>query len=126
LGLGAVLSQVHKGDEHPVAFVSWTLSPAEKKYSIVEKECLAIVWALKYFHLYVFGTQFTIETDHQPLHWLHQMKKANNRLIRWALAIQAYHFEMKHRPGAQNGNADGLSREPQLASGERKDPSPSS
>jgi hypothetical protein len=121
LGLGAVLSQIQDGEEHPIAFASRKLSPAEKKYSVVEKECLAIVWALKNFHQYLFGVQFTIETDHQPLRWLQQMRNANNRLTRWALAIQPYHFEMQHRPGRENGNADSLSRQPRVI-GEGKAP----
>jgi hypothetical protein len=113
LGLGAVLSQIQDGEEHPIAFASRKLSPTEKKYSIVEKECLAIVWALKNFHQYLFGVQF-IETDYQPLRWLQQMRDANNRLTRWALAIQPYHFEMQHRPGCENGNADSLARQPRV------------
>ena len=125
LGLGAVLSQLQSGEEHPVAFASRQLTPAEKKYSVVEKECLAIVWALKHFRMYLFGVQFTIETDHQPLRWLHQMKNTNSRLTRWALAIQPYRFEMKHRPGRLNGNADALSRERPRVSGEGSNPPPS-
>ena len=121
LGLGAVLSQIQDGEEHPIAFASCKLSPAEKKYSVVEKECLAIVWALKNFHQYLFGVQFTIETDHQPLRWLQQMQNANNRLTCWALAIQPYHFEMQHRPGRENGNPDSLSRQPRVI-GEGKAP----
>ena len=125
LGLGAVLSQLQSGEEHPVAFASRQLTPAEKKYSVVEKECLAIVWALKHFRMYLFGVQFTIETDHQPLRWLHQMKNTNSRLTRWALAIQPYHFEMKHRPGRLNENADALSKERPRVSGEGNNPPPS-
>ena len=110
-GLGAVLSQVdRRGEEHPVAFASRKLLPREMNYSTIEKECLAIVWALKFFNTYLYGQVFTIETDHQPLSWLHRMKSSNARLTRWALAIQPYQFEIKHRRGQENGNADGLSR----------------
>ena len=110
-GLGAVLSQRdQKGEEHPVAFTSRKLLPREMNYSTIEKECLAIVWALKFFHTYLYGQPFTIETDHQPLSWLHRMRNSNARLTRWALDIQPYHFEIKHRRGQDNGNADGLSR----------------
>jgi hypothetical protein len=110
IGLGAVLSQTQNDEEHPVAFASRKLSDPERKYSVIEKECLAIIWALKYFRTYLWGTRFTVETDHQPLRWLQQMKDSNSRLTRWALAIQPYCFEMRHRPGRQNGNADALSR----------------
>ena len=112
-GLGAVLSQLEEnGEEHPVAFASRKLLPREKNYSLVEKECLAIVWSLQMFHVYLYGQRFVIETDHQPLSWLHRMKNSNQRLTRWALAIQPYCFEMHHRSGSKNGNADGLSQGP--------------
>ena len=50
-----------------------------------------------------------IETDHQPLSWLHRMKNSNARLTRWALAIQPCQFEVKHHRDQENGNTDGLS-----------------
>ena len=71
-GLGAVLSQTgDDGLEHPVAYASVIkLQPREIKYSTIEKECVAIVWSLKLFHMYLYGQAFSIETDHQPLSWL--------------------------------------------------------
>ena len=55
LGLGDVLSQLEEsGEEHPVAFASRKLLPREKNYSVIEKECLAIVWALQAFHVFVW------------------------------------------------------------------------
>ena len=112
-GLGAVLSQLDaQGEEHPVAYISRKLFPRERKYSIIEKECLALVWALKMFHIYLYGQEFVVETDHQPLSWLDRMKNSNPRLTRWSLQVQPYRLTLKHRSGAQNGNADGLSRPP--------------
>ena len=68
-GLGAVLSQVgDKGEEHPVAYASRKLLPREVNYSTIEKECLAVIWALKFFHVYLYGQPFAIQTDHQRLH----------------------------------------------------------
>ena len=70
-GLGAVLSQADDlGEEYPVSFASRKLLPREANYSTIEKECLAIVWALKVFHVYVYGQSFTVQIDHQPLSWL--------------------------------------------------------
>ena len=112
-GLGAVLSQIgENGEEHPVAFASRKFLPREKNYSVIEKECLAIVWSLQVFHVYLYGQKFSIETDHQPLPWLGRMKNNNQRLTRWALSIQPYRFEIRHRSESSNGNADGLSRGP--------------
>ena len=108
-GLGAVISQKdEKGDEHPVAYASRKLFPREINYSVIKKECLAIVWALRYFNTYLYGQEFTVQTDHQPLAWLQKMKNMNHRLTRWALSIQPYRVTVQHRKGCSNGNADGL------------------
>jgi hypothetical protein len=110
-GLGAVLSQMgDDGLKHPVAYASRKLQSRETKYATIEKECLAIVWSLKLFHVYLYGQAFTIETDHQPLSWLQRMKDSNARLTRWSLLIQPYRFDIKYRKGGDNKNADGLSR----------------
>ena len=58
------------GEERPVAFPSRPLNPAEKKYSQLEKEGLAIIFAAKKFHHYIYGRHFIIESDHQPLSFL--------------------------------------------------------
>ena len=80
-GLGAVLSQVDaQREEHQIAYASRKLFPRERKYSVIEKECLALVWALKVFRVYLFGQEFVVETDHQPLPWLCQMWNSNAQL----------------------------------------------
>lgn len=114
-GLGAVLSQVgDDGKEHPVVYLSRKLLPLEVGYAAVEKECLALVWALKKLQPYVYGRSFTVMTDHNPLIWLNRVAGENGRLLRWSLALQPYNFTIQYRPGPQNGNADGLSRQTDL------------
>ncbi|XP_060075036.1 uncharacterized protein LOC132554744 [Ylistrum balloti] len=108
--IGGVLSQKVDGDEHPVAYTSRKLLPREINYSTVEKECLAIVWSIETFGYYLNGVQFTVETDHNPLVWLEKTKLKNQRLMRWALALQPYCFDINYRKGSNNANADGLSR----------------
>lgn len=107
--IGAVLSQQMADGEHPVAYLSKRLLPREQNYSTIEKELLAIVWAVGSLSYYLDGRKFIIETDYNPLTWLNKMKDKNQRLLRWALALQTYTFEVKYRKGSQNGNADGLS-----------------
>ena len=110
-GMGAVLSQVGEdGEEHPIAYASRKLKPRETRYSTIEKECLAVVWALKCFEHYVYGQAFMLITDHRPLTWLKTMKNSNQRLTRWAVYLQQFKFDVQHRPGSQHKNADGLSR----------------
>ena len=118
LGLGAVLSQWNGNDEeHPVAFTSRKFLPQEKNYSVIAKECLAIVWALQVFHVYLFGQKFTIEIDHQPLSWLAWMKNTNQCLSRWELTVQPYCLEIRHHRGSLHKNADRLSRGPLTSTG---------
>jgi hypothetical protein len=66
-GLGAVLCHKIEGKERPICFASRTLTTAERKYAQVEKEALAMVFALKKFHAYLWGQHFTVITDHKPL-----------------------------------------------------------
>lgn len=108
--LGAVLSQGSVGNDKPVAYASRTLNDAETRYSVTEKELLAIVWAVKHFRPYLYGKKFIIVTDHKPLAWLNSLKETNSRLTRWRLRLSEYNFEIIHKSGKLNCNADALSR----------------
>ncbi|XP_063813504.1 uncharacterized protein LOC135052435, partial [Pseudophryne corroboree] len=111
-GLGAVLSQEGPdGQEHPVAYLSRKLLPREVGYATIEKECLAIVWAVKKLQPYLYGRHFTVVTDHNPLRWLQHTTGENGRLLRWSLALQVYDFHIIHKQGKAHSNADGLSRQ---------------
>lgn len=111
-GIGAVLSQINEGEEHPVIYVSRKLLPRETRYSIVEKECLAVVWAIQMLSVYLYGREFLLQTDHHALYWLDRMQSKNARLSRWALFLQEWRFRVEYKKGKENGNADGLSRGP--------------
>lgn len=108
--LGAVLSQGTVGSDKPVAYASRTLSDTETRYSTIERELLAIIWAVKHFRPYLYGNKFIIYTDHRPLAWLYSLKEPNSKLTRWRLRLQEYDFEIKYKNGKQNTNADALSR----------------
>ena len=92
-----------------MAFISRKLYPRERHYFIVEKECLAVKWALDSLKYYLLGREFALETDHKALKWLQKMKDANSRITRWYLAMQPYQFEVHHIPDKMNVTADYLS-----------------
>lgn len=110
--IGAVLSQ----SNHPVCFASRTLNEHEKRYSTIEKELLAIVWAIKYFRIYLYGRKFSVQTDHKPLVWLNNLKEPNMKLQRWKIKLNEYDFDINYVRGKDNQVADGLSRPPEIFS----------
>jgi len=111
IGVGAVLQQPdHDGRLHPVAFASRLLTPAESRYITQEIECLALVYALKKFHVYLFGQEFTVFTDHQALLNIRTSSSPSARIIRWSLLIQQYWFNVVHVPGRLHVVPDALSR----------------
>ena len=97
--------------EKPVTFASQTLSQTERNYSQIEKEALAIIFAIKKFHQYLFGKRFILLTDHKPLLGLFSEKKgipnmAAARMQRQAILLSAYDYTLKYQSGAENSNAD--------------------
>lgn len=117
MGVGAVMLQPEKGTLKPVAFGSRVLTDAEKKYSQIEKESLAIVFGVTKFRQYLLGRHFTLKTDHKPLITLCGEHKpipqmASSRIKRWTLLLTAYDYTIEFIPGKENNCADFLSRSP--------------
>ena len=109
---GMVLGQKQNGREVVIAYAGRKLNPAERNYSVTEREALAVVEGVKQFQHYVYGRQFTVLTDHSAVRWLMNIKEPTGRLARWALLLQQHDFTIQHRSGPTNGNADALSRRP--------------
>lgn len=110
VGVGAVLWQNHTDGEKVIAYMSQKLSAAERKYSSTERECLAVLYAVEKFRLYIDGVKFTVITDHESLKWLMNLKDPSGRLGRWALKLQGFDFVVVHRKGKHNIVPDALSR----------------
>lgn len=72
---------------------------------------LALISAIDHFRDQ-FNNKFIVYTDHKALTWLKTIKHTIARLIRWALKLQEYTFDIKHRPGIKHQNCDALSRRP--------------
>ena len=111
--VGCALMQLHEDNvRYPVGYWSRTLSPAEKNYSASERECLAVVWALRILRPYLERTRFMVYTDHEALKWLLNLGdgEAHGRLARWRLRLAEFDFEVAYKKGAKNTIADALSR----------------
>ncbi|KAK9754651.1 Integrase zinc binding domain [Popillia japonica] len=86
------------GSDKPIAYASRTLSDTEVKYSTIEKELLAIMFATKQFRPYLWGTRFTLITDHKPLIWLHNIKDTNAKLERCKIKLHEFDYDVVHKP----------------------------
>lgn len=96
VGAGALLLQEEGGIDKPVSYFSKKFNSYQLNYSTIEKEALALIWALQHFEVYV-GTRekpVVVYTDHNPLTFLSSLHCPNQRLIRWTLFLQGYDLEI--------------------------------
>ena len=98
------------GIEQVIAYGSKKLSGPEANWSATEGECWAVVYFTKHWKHFLLGRKFTLITDHAALKYIMTAADTSHKWQRWALKIRDYDFEVKHRAGKDNSNADGLSR----------------
>ena len=109
--VGAVLVQTDEnGIERPVQYISKMLNSTQRRWSAIEREAFAVVYALQTLRPYLYGAQFTILTDHKPLKSLFLNEIKNTKIQRWAMLIAEYGMPIEHRSGKNNVRADMLSR----------------
>ncbi|KAL2246590.1 UNVERIFIED_CONTAM: Transposon Tf2-12 polyprotein [Sesamum indicum] len=109
--LGGVLMQ----DGHPVAFESRKLKDAERRYSVHEKELLAVVHCVRLWRHYLLGSPFVVRTDNTAVSHFMSQPKLTSRQARWQELLSEFHFVLEYRAGSSNHAADALSRRADLA-----------
>lgn len=110
-GIGGLLTQTRDGVEHPIAYMSKSLSKQQQNYSITEREALAVLLALEHWRCYLEnGIKFTVFTDHSALKWFLKLQNPTGRLARWGIRLSAFNFDIQHRRGTDNTLPDALSR----------------
>ena len=108
VGISAILSQKSKNSDMNsqkiIVYASRALSDTEKQYSQTEKEALAIIWAVEHFYLFIYGSEFTLVTDHKPLEIIYGQRtaKTSARIERWVLRLQPYAFKIVYKSGTNN------------------------
>ncbi|GKC04541.1 putative reverse transcriptase domain-containing protein [Tanacetum coccineum] len=108
-GLGVVLMQREK----VIAYASRQLKIHEKNYTTHDLELGVVVFALKIWRHYLYGTKCTVFTDHKSLQHILDQKELNMRQRRWLELLSDYDYEIRYHPGKANVMADALSRKEQ-------------
>lgn len=113
-GLGAVLMQQgDDGELTTISFASRSLAPNEEKFSVVEKEMLAAVWAMAKFRQFLWGSRFLLRMDHKPLVKVltsSEHANATPRIAQMTLKLLDYVYDVEYIPGVKNKVSDYLSR----------------
>ncbi|GJV94008.1 putative reverse transcriptase domain-containing protein [Tanacetum coccineum] len=105
-GLGVVLMQ----NEKVIAYASRQQKIHEKNYTTYDLELGAVVFALKIWTHYLYGTKYTVFTNYKSLQHILDQKELNIRQRRWLELLSDYDYEIRYHPGKANVVADALSR----------------
>ena len=110
-GLGAELYQNHDNQRRVIAYASRSLSTSERNYPAHKLEFPALKWAITdKFHVYLYGAEFQVFTDNNPLTYILTTAKLDATGHGWVAALSNYTFSISYKPGRNNTDADALSR----------------
>ena len=108
---GGVLMQLGNDSQyHPVAYFSDAVKPSQENWNTTTKEAFAVVLAVRHWYVYLMGTNFTLNTDHNPLVYLRLQKDPRGKFARWIIELEEFNYTIKYIPGIKNTKADTLSR----------------
>jgi hypothetical protein len=111
VAVGGMLSQFDdRGVLRPIAYASKKFSECQSRWSAIDREAFAILYALQKFGVIVFGSKIILYSDHNPLQFMTKGNPSSAKLLRWSLAIQKYDLDVRHIKGSDNKVADCLSR----------------
>ena len=111
VAFGGVLMQKGSDDLlHPVGYFSDSVKPSQKSWAATTKEAFALILAVRHWYVYLAGTEFVLNSDHNPLVHLRQQKDPRGKFSRWILELEEFNYVVKYVPGVQNVKADALSR----------------
>ena len=95
--IGVVLGQKEDGKPYVIYYASKKLNEAQRNYTTIEKELLAIVFALDKFHAYLVGSFIVVFIDHLASKYLLTKQDAKSRLIRWILLLQEFNIQIQDK-----------------------------
>ena len=111
--IGAILVQVDEsGTERVIQYISHSLSSTQRRWATIEQEAYAVVYAITKLRPYLYGSKFTVYTDHKPLTSLFTKDMQNTEIQRWGVLLAEYGAKIEYRKGKNNIRADMLSRIP--------------
>ena len=111
VAIGGVVSQQQPdGTTHPVAFLSSTLNSSQQRWSTHSKEAYALLLAVRSWHVYLAGTEFILNSDHNPLVHIRNTSDPRGKFARWISELEEYNYTIQYLPGKLNTKADALSR----------------
>jgi transposase InsO family protein len=117
--ISAILGQQdEKGGTRVISYASRILTAEERNYTPAERECLAVVFGTKLYRVYLHGAKFKLITDSTGVKLLNSHRDSHGRMMRWALHMQDFDFEIEHRPGRLHVAADCLTRPPAMGMSE--------
>ena len=110
--IGAILIQEKDGVDMPVVYFSETMNTCEQRYPEAEKECLAVLYAVMNFRPYLYGREFILACDYEPIHWITYVENPGARLLRWRLRLQDYQYKFEYKQEKLNRGVEALSGNP--------------